>query len=195
MKLIKSILLGTVCLYLGCATNPHKAKNIETEIENKEDVGAGETVGTNDKGEMIVQKKVQLATFLRDLQVDVYKMESEIYGDESTGRSGLYGVLRDCRDDVRSKKVGGDGKVAPPPKKDIKTKGEDMSITAIIEKIRPGKLGKDEEKKLVAVTEDYLSDRIKRFEGYKETYQERKEWFQEEIRKCKAEALEKAPAN
>jgi hypothetical protein len=178
----------------ACSHNPHKAEKIETKIENQEVIKPGESLGLNDKGEMIFQKKIQLASYLKDLQVEVYSLETEIYGDDSTGRKGIYGALRDCLDEVRSKKHGGDGKVAPPPTKDIRTKGEDMTITALLEKAKEGKIGLDEKKKLVGVTEEYLLDRTKRFEGYRSVYQDRKEWFNEQNRKCEADlaASEKA---
>ncbi len=178
----------------ACSTNPNKAESVETKLSNKEDVGGGQSLGLNDKGEMVVQNKVRLATYLKDLQTEVYTLEAQIYGDQSVGRSGLYGVLRDCKDESRSKKYGGDSKVTPPPAKDIKTKGEDLSISAIIEKVTPGKMGKNENKQLVGVSEEYLSDRIKRFEGYKSSYQERQVWFDEEVRKCQTDLKDKKEA-
>ncbi len=181
-----SLVLVSLCVFVACASNPNKAEIIKTKLDDKDEVGSGQNLGTNDKGEMVVQKKVRLATYLKDLQIEVYSQEVAIYGDESIGRKGLYGVLRDCRDESRHKKNGGDGKVTPPPTKDIKTAGEDMSISALLEKIKPGQVGRDEQKQLVGVTEDYLVDRIKRFEGYRTSYQERKDWFDEEIRKCQA---------
>jgi len=187
----------TLSLAVGisaCSTNPNKAEKIETNLQNKEDMGAGQSLGENDKGEMVVQQKVKLATYLKDLQTEVYTMETHIYGDDSTGRSGLYGVLRECKDESRSKKYGGDAKVTPPPAKDIKTTGEDINMTAIIDKVMPGRMGKDENKQLVGVSEDYLSNRIKRFEGYKSSYQERQSWFDEEIRKCQADLKDKKEA-
>ena len=181
-------------LFVACASNPNKEEKIKTNLDNKENVGGGETLGTNDKGEMVVQNKIRLATYLHDLQIQVYSLETTIYGDESVGRSGLYGVLRDCKDQARSKKYGGDSKVSPPPAKDIKTAGEDVSIGSMIDKLKPGQIGRDEQKQLVGVTEEYLGDRIKRFEGYKTSYQERKDWFDEEVRKCQTDLKDKQAA-
>ena len=185
------LILPTLFLVVGCASNPNKAKDIDTKIENQEDVSGGVVTGTNDKGEMITQKKVELGTYLRDLQREVYGLETDIYGNSETGSKGQFGALRDCRDQARLKENGGDGKVTPPPKKNILTKGEDMTLTPILEKLKPGKVGSDENKKLVAVSEDYLLDRIKRFEKYKEDYKDRKEQFDEDIRKCQAELTER----
>lgn len=195
-KIFQSILviLSFSVFTISCSSNPNKAEKIDTKLDNKEDVGGGQALGINDKGEMVVQNKVRLATYLHDVQVDVYSLETDIYGDESVGRSGLYGVLRDCKDEARSKKYGGDSKVSPPPDKDIKTASEDMSLTPILEKAKAGKIGKDENKQLVGVSEDFLTDRIKRFEGYKSTYQDRKVWFQEEIRKCQTDLSDKKAA-
>jgi hypothetical protein len=185
-----ALFLSLFLVVAACASNPNKPTDINTKVENQEDVGGGTITGTNDKGEMITQKKVELGTYLRDLQREVYGLETEIYGNEETGSKGQYGALRDCRDQARLKENGGDGKVTPPPKKNVLTKGEDMSLTPILEKLKPGKVGSDENKKLVAVSEDYLLDRIKRFEKYKEDYQDRKEQFSEDIRKCQADLTE-----
>jgi hypothetical protein len=189
---MKKSLYFVLFFLAACSSSPYKANDIDTKLEDQKAVGRGETLGTNKNGEVVIQKKVELASSMKDLQSDVYTLETEIYGDEHLGRKGLYGALRDCRDQGRSKALGGDGKVTPPPKKDIKTRGEDVSLTALIEKINPGRIGRDEEQQLVAVTEDYLLERIKRFENYRETYLERKEWFNEEIRKCKAEIAERS---
>lgn len=186
------LMLSVAVLFLGCASNPNKAEKIETEIKSREDIGGGVVAGLNDKGEMVASKKVKLGTYLRDLQKDVYSLETEIYGD--TNNRGLYGSLRDCRDKSRSKEYGGDGKVTPPPQKNILTKSEDMTLTPVLEKLKAGKIGEDESKQLVAVSEDYLLDRIKRFEKYKDDYEERKTQFDEEIRKCQAEIKERQNA-
>jgi hypothetical protein len=180
-----------LCFLSSCSSSPYKAQDIDTRLDDQTPIGQGETLGTNKKGEVVIQKKVELASSMKDLQSEVYALETELYGDEQLGRKGLYGALRDCRDESRSQVRGGDGKVSPPPKKDIKTRSEDTNLTALIDKINPGQVGRDEEKQLVAVTEDYLIERIKRFENYRESYLERKDWFNEELRKCKAQLAER----
>ncbi len=190
MLLCFALVLGGSLVIFACS-NTSRRTDIGTKLDGQEDVGGGTSIGFNDKGDAVFQKKVRIATYLRDLQAEVYNLETEIYGNEETGRSGLYGVLRDCKDEARSSKYGGDSKVTPPPTKDIKTRGEDSYLGAVIDKIPSVRYGTDESKAFVSVSEVYLTDRLKRFESYRTSYQERKTWFQEEIRKCKADLKEK----
>lgn len=172
--------LGTI----GCSSNPHKAESAKTELENSEDVGGGVSLGQNSSGEVVTSRQEKLADQLRDLQHEVYDMEAEIYGNEKLGRKGLYGVLRDCLD------RGGEAKRLPS--KSILTKGEDKFN---------GKMVLNEKKKLVNVSEEYYLERIKRFESYKDSYENQKEDFDEKLRVCRlasnkkgaAESSEEAP--
>jgi hypothetical protein len=152
---------------VGCKSNPHKAEEAKTALENQQSVGGGIEMGRNDKGEVITQRKEKLADQLKELQSGVYNLESEIYGHEKYGRQGLYGVLKDCMD----KK----GELKRLPSKAILTRQEDKFV---------GKMVLDEKKDLVNVSEEYFLDRIKRFEGYQDGYEKQKEDFEEKVRIC-----------
>lgn len=166
----------------ACSTNPHKAKEIETNLEHKEDAGQGVTLGLNKDGEMVTQKKMKMVDYLRILQREVYELEYEIYGNRELGRKGMFGALTDCLDEARSKKLGGDGKASALPQKSVLTSAEDFQFS---------KIGLDEKKELVAVTEEFLADRIKRFEGYKANYNQQRDDFEDRLRICKASLNEK----
>ena len=175
--MIKKLLLAALCGFLvACSSNPHKAEEIKTELDKKEDAGAGLTMGLNEKGEMVTSQKQKLVDYLKGLQSEVYELESEIYGQEKYGRKGLWGSLRDCLDEARSKKRGGDGKAAAVPKKTVLTLKEDSNFN---------KIGFDEKAQLVGVKEEYLLDRSKRFENYKENYLKQKDDFEDQLRACK----------
>lgn len=165
MGICAGLLLGT-----GCASNPNKAEETTTELKNSEDVGANVSVGQNDSGEVVASRKMKLADQLRELQKDVYEMEYEIYGNEKLGRKGIFGVLRECYDKG--------GEVKRMPAKSVLTKAEDKF---------GGKMVIDEKKNLVNVSDEYFLDRIKRFEGYKDGYEQQKEDFEDKLRVCKAQ--------
>lgn len=182
-----------VLIYLAlvsCANNPNKADKIETELEKSQQMGAGQ-MGLNDKDEMVFRRKVKLAGYLRDLQQEVYDLEAYIYGNSALGRPGQYGALRECRDYARSKNLKGDGKVSPMPKKLVLTIKEDPTITDILNKTRDGKIGVDEKKEVVAIADEYILDRIKRFESHKVNYLKQKDQFEEDLRICNADIKEK----
>lgn len=177
-------------LVVSCSSNPNKAEKIETTLEKSQSLGNGD-MGLNEKDEMVFRRKFKLANYLRDLQSDVYELETYVYGSSTLGRPGQYGALRECRDFVRSKHLKGDGKVSPMPKKLILTIKEDATITDILNKTRDGKIGIDEKKEVVAISDEYILDRIKRFESHKDAYLKQKEQFEEDLRICNADVKEK----
>lgn len=167
LRSILTVSALSALMLAGCKSNPHKAEETKTALENQQSVGAGVDLGRNDKGEVITQRKEKLADQLKNLQTGVYGLESEIYGHEKYGRKGLYGALKECMD----KK----GELRRLPSKAILTKQEDKFV---------GKLVIDEKKDLVNVSEEYFLDRIKRFEGYSDGYEKQKEDFEEKLRVC-----------
>lgn len=165
----------SVLTLLGCSSSPNKAEEIETKVENKGEV-KDEVVGINKDGNMVVQKKVKMSEELRRLQYEVYELEDNVYGNRKFGSKGLYGVLKECRTDVASKKNGGDGKlrfIEP--------------VERVTDKEEEYKIGLDEEKQLVGVSEEFLKDRIARFQGYKQVLMKRQDEYEEKVDICKAE--------
>lgn len=172
---MKSIVfIFSLLILAACSSNPHKAEEIDTQVENKGQV-KDEVIGVKD-GDMIVQKKSLMSEELRRLQYEVYELEDRVYGNRKFGSKGLYGVLKDCRTQLADKKNGGDGKL-----KWIEP------IERVTDKEDEYKIGIDEENKLVAVSEEYLKDRIARFRGYKQTLMKRQDEYEEKVDICKAE--------
>lgn len=171
---MKALILPLILIVVGCSSSPHKAEKIETQMESKGQV-KDETVGVKD-GNMIVQRKTLMSEELRRLQYEVYEMEDRVYGNRKFGSKGLYGVLKDCRTQLADKKNGGDGKL-----KWIEP------LERITDKEDEYKIGVDEENNIVAVSEEYLKDRITRFKGYKQTLMKRQDEYEEKVDICKAE--------
>ena len=164
-----------VLLLANCSSNPHKAEEIETNMEKKQEVGGGAELGIKD-GNMVVQKKVIMAEELRTLQYDVYGLEDRVYGNRKYGSLGIYGVLRTCRSELSDKKNGGDGKL-------IWTE----PIDRVTEKEEDLKIGIDEKEQLVGVSEEFLKDRIERFKKYQKILRGREDEYEEKLSICKAE--------
>lgn len=166
LKYVSSLVL--VAVLAGCSSNPHKAEETNTKLKNAEDVGQNVTVGQNDSGEVVASRKLKLADQLRDLQRETYELEYEIYGNDKLGRKGIYTVLRECYDKG--------GELKRLPSRAILTKNEDKF---------GGKMVLDENKNLVSLSDEYFLERIKRFEGYKDGYEQQKEDFDDKLRTCK----------
>lgn len=180
MKTLNFALMPTALLAAGlflssCASNPNKAKSIETKVENSGQVSGDTELGVKD-GNMVVQKKVMMNEELRKIQYEVYELEDRVYGNRKYGSLGLYGVLRDCKLQLSDPKNGGDGKLMWTEPIDRVTDKEDDF-----------KLGLDEEKKLVGVTEEFLTDRIKRFRDYRNVLNKRQDEYEEKVSICKAD--------
>lgn len=161
-------------LAIGCKSNPHKAEKIKTDMEKSSDVGGGEKVGVKN-GDMVVQKKVQMNEELRRLQYEVFELEDRVYGNRKYGSKGLYGALKQCKEESVSKKYGGDGKLMwTEPIDRVTDKEEEFNI------------GIDEKDKIVGVSEEFLKDRIARFKKYKATLDKRQDEYEEKLEICDA---------
>ncbi len=161
-------------LGVGCASNPHKAKKLDTSIENQSNLGDDENIGVKN-GNLVVQKKVLMNEELRRLQNEVYETEDKVYGNRKYGSEGLYGALKQCRLKLTSKEYGGDGKLLwTEPLDRVTDKEEEYNV------------GIDEKNKVVSVTEEFLNDRIKRFQGYKQVLLKREDEYNEKLEICDA---------
>lgn len=157
----------------GCASNPHKAEKIETKIDKSKEVSGDTRLGVKE-GNMIVQRKVDMAEELRTLQNEVHSTEDRVYGNRKYGSSGLYGVLKNCKLETSDIKNGGDGKLQwTEPIDRITDKEEDFNI------------GFDEKDQLVGVSEEFLKDRIHRFREYRKVLNKRQDEYEEKISICK----------
>ena len=163
----------TILIFLGCSSNPNKAEKIDTQISNAQSINSETTLGLKD-GNMIVQRKVDMNEELRKLQYEVYELEDRVYGNRKYGSLGLYGVLRECKSQLADTKNGGDGKLIWTEPMDRITDKEDEF-----------KIGIDEKNKLVAVSEEFLKDRIERFRGYKKILNSRQDEYEEKVAICK----------
>ncbi len=173
---LKLILAASILAVLGgCRSNPHKARSIETKMDNVQAVSAGENLGIKD-GNMVVQKKVAMNEELRKLQYEVFELEDRVYGNRKYGSKGLYGALKACREELVSKKLGGTGKLMwTEPADRVTDKETEFNI------------GVDETDKIVAVSEEFLKDRIARFLKYRSTLQKRQDEYEEKLEICDAE--------
>ncbi len=178
MKNIFLVTIATLSIF-ACSSNPNKAEKIETKVDNAQSMNSETTLGIKD-GNMIVQKKVDMNEELRKLQYEVYELEDRVYGNRKFGSLGLYGVLRNCKSELADTKNGGDGKLMWTEPMDRVSDKEDEF-----------KIGLDESNKLVAVSEEFLNDRIVRFRGYKKLLNKRQDEYEEKVAICKTELKSK----
>ncbi len=156
---------------LGACASRHKAETKDTRLEKATSNGNQE-VGLRD-GKVVVQRKVLLAEELRKLEHQVYLTEDEIYGNEQYGTAGLVGVLKDCNRRLADPRIGGNGKLKRPYKIDRVTEKEEKLKFVI-----------DEKGDLVGLTEEYLRDRMDRFQGYRKILSERRNEVNTDLEIC-----------
>lgn len=164
-----------VCATLVSCKNPNKARDLDTHLESSANISGSQQVGVKN-GEMVVMDKAQMSETLRDLQNNVYGLEDKVYGTRKLNTLGLYGELKSCRRKMASRQYGGSGTLVWTEPLDRPT-----------EKESDLKMGLNDKKELVSVTEEYLNDRIKRFQGYKTILQKRSDEFQSQIDGCMAD--------
>ena len=156
-----------------CASNPHEAKEIDTSMEQSKALNDEQKIGVKD-GDMVFQKKVNMAEELRRLHIDVYSLEDRVYGNRKFGSAGLYGVLKNCRSELVDPRNGGTGKLMwTEPMDRVTDKEDDMEIGL-------------EKGQLVGVTQEFLKDRITRFKGYRKVLQKREDEYNEKVDICEA---------
>ena len=169
------LIVASVAVLAGCSHNPNKAEKIDTSMDKVSDMSPEQRIGVKD-GNMVYQKKVNMAEELRRLQIDVYSLEDRVYGNRKFGSQGLYGTLKECRRNITDPKNGGDGKLKwTEPIDRVTDKEEDF------------KIGYDDKDKLVGVSEEFLKDRIERFKDYKRTLEKRQDEYEEKVDICNAE--------
>lgn len=169
LALISSMMLT------ACKSNPNKAEKIDTKLKKEQALSPDESIGVKG-GNMVVQKKVAMNDELRRLQYEVYELEDRIYGNKKYGSKGLHGALKDCKAEGASKKFGGNGKLTFTDPVDRVTEKEDE-----------WNVGIDEQDKIVGVTEEFLKDRLARFQKYRQTYLKRQGEYEEKLEICDAD--------
>lgn len=167
---MKKILV--VCfLFLGaCASNPHKAVDLDTQVERAETVGQDAVVGVKD-GNMIYQKKVLLGEELRTTTIAARELEAKLYGGPRYyDNNGLIGVLKSCRAKLAAETG---EKLQWTEKRDyVIPDGEDI------------KMGIDEKGTLTGLTEEFLKDRLERYRGYQKILTQRTDEMDDKIAAC-----------
>ena len=171
---MKLFLLFPLALLAGCASNPNKVQNLSTEIEQIQPLSRGEDIGVK-KNELIIQKKTLVAEELRALQYSVHGLEDQTYGGlRYYGNPGIWGALNDCRIKMASAENGGSGKLTYIEPQEYVVPEEEMK-----------QIGFDEKGHLISLNEEYLKERIERYQGYKKVLQERNRALSDKFEMCK----------
>jgi hypothetical protein len=167
---IFSALLITSC------SSKHKAEKLDTELDKANPVMAGQEVGIKDD-KMVVQRKALIAEELRKLQIDVHTLEDRTYGGPRYyGNPGLWGALNECRIRLANVATGGTGKLSYIEPREY-----------VVEDKEFNKIGIDEKGQLVSLEEEFLKDRIERYQKYKKILMERNMSLQDKVDMCQVE--------
>lgn len=174
------VALILVSVFLSaCKSNPNKAEQLQTQLDGAASVSGTQVVGLK-KGEMMVMDKAAMSEKLRDLQNTVYGLEDKVYGTRKLNTLGLYGDLKSCRRKLNSRQFGGSGNMVwTEPMDRVTDKEEEL------------KIGLNEKNELTGVSEEYLRDRVMRFQGYKTILQKRSDEFESQINECKTQLAAK----
>ena len=164
-------ILGLVVI-TGCSSKK-KIDKVDTEMEDQTRINSTTSVGKNSTGDTVLQEKTKLVDYLVDLERQVYTSEETIYGNRSYGNIGKYGALENCMTELQKKTTGKWGMVELPEKILLTKMGGPKKKTGI-----------DEKKQLVVLSEEEITSRIKRFEDYKQAYEDQEDWFELEIKNC-----------
>ena len=168
-----------MALNVGCASNPHKAEKLDTEVKLAATVSTDQVIGVK-SGNMVVQKKVLMSEELRKLQNEVYELEARVYGGPRYyDNYGLYGSLKNCY--FKQAQATNQKLIKMPEAREY-----------VVPDSEETKIGLDEKDKIVGVNEEFLKDRIERFMTYKKILTGREAEYEDRISMC--ELATKQPA-
>lgn len=172
MNLLLAGALTGGALLAGCSS-PHKAENIDTEMQKSQPVMAGQEVGIKDD-KMMVQRKSLVAEELRKLQIEVHTLEDRTYGGPRYyGNPGLWGALNECRIKLANVSTGGNGKLSYIEPREY-----------VVDEKEFTKIGLDEKGNLVTLEEEYLKDRVSRYQQYRKILMGRNQGLQDKFDMC-----------
>lgn len=158
----------------ACTSNPHKAEKIDTKVELEAPVSTNQVIGVKD-GNMVVQKRVLMSEELRRLQNEAHELEAKVYGGPRYfDNNGLWGALRECQIKAAELQSGGDGKLKPMPE----------TREYVIPEDDQTKVGLSETNKIIGVSEEFLKDRIERFQGYRSILRQRQDEYVDRLQSC-----------
>jgi hypothetical protein len=165
--------LATMALVVGCKSNPHKAEDLNTDLEKRQNISEDASIGIKD-GNMVYQRKVYLGEELRTTTVSAHELESILYGGPRYfNNNGMIGSLKICRE-----------KLAVAKKDTLQwTEKRDY----VIPENDTFSMGVDEAGVLAGVTEEFLKDRLTRYQRYKAILQNRIDEMDEKISQCNVE--------
>jgi hypothetical protein len=173
---MKRLALLLVCLSaVSCASKHEKASQVterDTRMKDEKNVREGQKLGVKDD-KVVVQRKVMLSEQLRDLENATWSMQFDVYGNRQYGTIGTYGAFKECRAELDSPQFGGRGKMQPIEPAEEIIKDEPL-----------GEFTKDENGDLVGVTEEFLSERIERFQRYRALLEKRRQEYETKLEIC-----------
>lgn len=166
------VFIPTLIFFAGCA-NPNKAKELDTQIEKATQLTANEKVGVKD-GNMIYQQKQILGEELRKLESNVAMYEDRVLGNRKYQSLGLWGELRDCKNNLAKKLGQSPDKMSLPER--------------LSDKMEPLNMGIDkDQQKLASIKEELLHDRMKKYQDYLVELQKKEDQYEQELAVCKSQ--------
>lgn len=174
-NLILGALLALVLA--GCASKSKKDadikdQEIKEEISKKDPVGLKETIGVNGDKDVVVQKRTELADYLKQITYQVKAKQDEIYGSRKFGTRGLYGRYEKC-----FRKSGMDGSLIA---RNIALKDDELG------QLEADRFGYDKTGKFVALEETKMREKIRDLESKRNQLFASEEELRSELVRCEA---------
>lgn len=158
----------------GCSSKTKKdadikAQDMSQSIEKTEMLNPTETIGVNNSEDVVVQKKTNLADYLKEVSYQVRRKQDELYGSRRFNTRGIYGRYEEC---VAAKKQ------KPKLARQMVLKDNELG------QIEADKFGYNEKGQMVAVEEQKLRDKIRDMEDKKNRLFAQEEELLAEINSC-----------
>lgn len=171
------LVLTVLCFVVGCSSKSKKdadikSQEIKSELTRVESINQKETIGVNKDEDVVVQKKVKLAEYLKDIAYQVRKKQDELYGSRRFNTRGLYGRYEECLATKKQK---------PKIARQMVLKDDELG------KIEADKFGYDEKGQMVVFEEQKLRDKIRDLESKKDQLFAQEEELLSELNGCEVD--------
>ena len=169
-------ILGGALVLSGCGSKEKKVTLDEPEKLDRAYVNKtgerNETIGEKNGG-IVIQKKMSLEEDMTRVRDQINDAENSIYGSSRQDPGGMWLKLKECRKKIADARLGGNG--VP----DAMEKWEKISTTDPDLKYRV-----EDKKKVVAVSEEQLEDRLSHMKNVKNILDRRYEEYKDKLDAC-----------
>lgn len=204
MKKTLFISMTMIFLLAGCSsqkkreTQVLKEQEISSNLKKEETLDRQNSIGVNEKGNVVQMNKVQMSEYLQTLKYETFKEYEALYGIREYSSKGLAGKLDACNLKISQKKNGGSGQAPKMVERTDVLNTELMNEWKNFNKDKKSndtnatvELGYNDKGNLTAVTQENLLETVERFQDYRKLLNQKRLEIEQNLMTCESKLDDK----